>query len=146
MQGIENSPQAARALQNNPSENSRRPGTAGHPGKHLGHSKAKGNAAPAGASRFEQQLNLDQADSNKKAAIAAQGGAKPEKSADFDTETTAEKVAKKGQAQRGNNAADQKVNDRTFDIQLDHLQDTGDAFAEQIAFTGKTHAISTGFF
>ena len=151
MQGIENS-NRPHSAQNHPSENSRRPGTPGHPGRHLGHSKAE-NASHASAPRFEQQLKSDNAEPKNKSTVTQQNEAEPEQTAAFDIETTAEKVARNGQLQRGNSDTNQKADDKTqdvdsktFDIQLNHLQDTGDAFAEQIAFTSRTHAISTGLF
>lgn len=141
MQGIGNN-NPSHPAQNHPSENSRRPGTSDHPGRHLGHAKAD-KAEHPGASRFEQVFKSNKAEPTNQPVAAEQDEVKPENPVDVDTETTAEKVARNGQAQRGSNS---EVDDRITDIQLKHLQDSGDAVAEQISFTGKTHAISTGFF
>ena len=114
MQGIGNSPKAHPA-QSHPSENSRRPGTAGHPGKHLGQFKKAGiEANPANQSLIEQQLGSIKSSSSNRSANNAQ--------------------------------SEQRQENSVLSITADHMNDMSDAFADQISFTSKMHAISTGLF
>ena len=125
MSAIENNGRAASA-QNHPSENSRRPGNPGHPGKHLGQFKAAG-LKPDHASQplIQQQLT------------SLQNG--PKDSTD-DPQVVENPRSKGGSQQKG---AQQQVASAT-NILADHNNDMSDAFAEQISFTSKMHAISTG--
>ena len=113
MQGIEQNSRVHPA-QNHPSENSRRPGTAGHPGKHLGQFKKAGiQPNESSQSLIEQQIS------------SLKGGS---------------------QNNTANAKTAQQQESSILSLTSNHMNDMSDTFADQISFTSKMHAISTGLY